>query len=246
MPRAHSHRPPPLVACHQNALSRMGREAWASESEAKMPDRSHCRQPETLEAVLLRAKEKNALLAAQGELPVINEEVVAARLYTGPLFVKYNAVLRGLHSESPFLRNSLIQLCCAPDVVLGYMGRAKTHEEANGGLPWASALAQCNKYVTTLHAINSCIVKTGKLTKCSKVYRGMSGMALPDEFWHPNEFGVRGGVENGFLSTTLAQNVAMGYASGSNQAGLVFEVQMVSPGGDSNLAPPCILIATTY
>ena len=232
-----------------------------------MPDRSHCRQPEPLDGVLLRAKAKNAQLAAQGEPPVIDEEVLAARLYTGPLFVKYNAVLRGLHSTSPFLRNSLVQLCCAPDVVRRYMGGARTHEEAKGGLPWASALAQCNKYVTTLHAINSCIVKTGKLTKCSKVhmhtcahtyrdhvdmlhthththththartharthmntyvhhavskvYRGMAGMALPDEFWHENEFGVRGGVENAFMSTTLDAQVAMGYASGSDRAGL--------------------------
>ena len=84
-----------------------------------------------------------------------------------------------------------------------------------------------------------------------------------------NEFGVRGGVEcadcdsnappdlsmmlssthrgfdsrldrNGFMSTTLEQNVAMGYASGSNQAGLVFEVQMVG------LAPTLILLRHVF
>ena len=29
-----------------------------------------------------------------------------------------------------------------------------------------------------------------------QVYRGIAGMALPKEFWHPNQFGVRGGVES--------------------------------------------------
>ena len=57
------------------------------------------------------------------------------------------------------------------------------------------ALVACNKYTTTLHAINSCIVKTGKLTCASKVYRGISGLSLPKEFWAKNEFGVTGGVE---------------------------------------------------
>jgi len=210
----------------KDTLARMGRDGWASEAQDKLPDRSLCRQPEPLEIILARCKDLNARLATQGQPLVEKCEVVAARLYTGPLYVKYNAVLRGLHSDSPFLRNSLILLCCAADVARGYLGSAKQHEKANGKVPWASALAQCNKYITTLHATNSCIVKTGKLTKCSKVFRGMSGMALPDKFWQANEFGIRGGVENGFMSTTLAQHVAMGYASGSNRAGLVFEISM--------------------
>jgi len=207
-------------------LRRAGREAWASEAEEKLSDRSLCRKPEALEALLERCATKNELLAQQGEPEVIKEEVVAARLYTGPMFVKYNGVLRGLKSKSDFLRNSMVQLCSAPEVVRGFMGNAKTHEKAAGTLPWESARAQCNKYVTTLHAINSCIVKTGKLTRCSKVYRGMSGMALPDQFWRENAHGVRGGVENAFMSTTLSRDVAMGYAGGTGRAGLVFEVQM--------------------
>ena len=49
------------------------------------------------------------------------------------------------------------------------------------------------RYTTTIHVINSCIVKAGKLTVASKVYRGVSGRVLPATFWQPNEFGVRGG-----------------------------------------------------
>jgi NLR family CARD domain-containing protein 3 len=43
--------------------------------------------------------------------------------------------------------------------------------------------------------------KLGKLTKVQKVYRGISGGVLPDEFWNRNEFNVRGGVEFAFTST---------------------------------------------
>ena len=74
-----------------------------------------------------------------------------------------------------------------------------------------------HRYVTTLHSINSAIVKSGKLTRCTKIYRGIAGMALPKEFWTPNEYGVRGGVENGFTSTTTSRGVAMGYAGGDSR-----------------------------
>jgi hypothetical protein len=60
-------------------------------------------------------------------------------------------------------------------------------------------------------------------------------MALPDEFWHANDFGVRGGVENAFMSTTLDRNVAMGYASGDKATmGIVIEAQQgqVNRGAD--------------
>lgn len=98
---------------------------------------------------------------------------------------------------------------------------------------WVVARKDVNKYTTSLHAINSAIVKLGKLTKATKVYRGVGGMALPEAFWVPNEAGVRGGIENAFMSTTLNKEVAVGYASGRGM-GLVFEVQqgMVDRGAD--------------
>ena len=132
---------------------------------------------------------------------------------------------------------------------------------------WSAALAQCQLFVTTLHGINSAVVKTGKLTKATKVYRGISGKALPAEFWKPNEvrpprphpsldaacrppcpcvprlprqFGVMGGVENGFMSTTTDRSVAAGYAA-SGGVGIVFEVQqgMVDRGADISWLSQC-------
>jgi hypothetical protein len=98
---------------------------------------------------------------------------------------------------------------------------------------FASARSTCNPYTTTLHAINSGIIKLGKLTHATKVYRGVGGMTLPPAFWQKNEFGVMGGCENAFMSTTTNRSVATGYASGYGM-GLVFEIKqgMIDRGAD--------------
>ena len=107
-------------------------------------------------------------------------------------------MLRGLRSVVPFLRNSMVILCCPKAVADEYMGstpRSKLFLPATGSISFSQAMQQLNKYTNTLHGINSAVIKLGKLTHADKVYRGISGMKLPDEFWTPNEFGVRGGVE---------------------------------------------------
>ena len=203
----------------------LGLSGWPKESEQKLPDRDRCRKRVSLEQLLEAAKERNAQLLKAKQPEVMKEEIVAANLYTGPMFVKYNGVLRGLRSEAAFLRNSMITLCCPKAVADGYVAKTIGFEAATQSL---------NRYTTTLHAINSAIIKLGKLTKACKIYRGIAGMKLPDEFWTPNEFGVRGGVEQAFMSTTTEQSVAMGYAAGGKGAGIVIEVQqgMVDRGAD--------------
>ena len=49
---------------------------------------------------------------------------------------------------------------------------------------------------------------------------------MPDSFWRPNEIGVRGGIEYAFMSTTRNRKVAMDYATQSQAAGTIFEIQM--------------------
>lgn len=149
--------------------------------------------------------------------------------------MKYNGVLRGLQSETPFLKNSMIMLCCPKATADQYIGAAKLFQPAAGTLSLEKALRSLNKYPTTLHGINSAIIKLGKLTKATKIYRGIAGMALPSEFWVSNQFGVCGGVESAFMSTTLDRDVAMGYAAGdSSKMGIVIEAQqgMVNRGAD--------------
>ena len=77
-------------------------------------------------------------------------------------------------------------------------------------------------------AINSAVVKLSKLTFACKVYRGINGRVLPDEFWTANDYGVRGGIESAFMSTTVDREVALEYARGGEgnaKAGFIFEIQ---------------------
>ena len=191
--------------------------------------------------LLQRVRARNERLKKIGEPELVDAEVLAARLYTGPVFYKYNAVLRGLDTDSytapPLLKNTMVRLCCPEATHDAYIGTAvdAPWREANGKLSYVDCLQTLNKYTTTLHCINSAIVKVGKLTHACVVYRGVSGGKLPDSFWVPDEFGCRGGVEPGFMSTTQSLAVATGYAS--NQlatAGMVIEsvLGMTNRGAD--------------
>ena len=69
------------------------------------------------------------------------------------MFVKFNGVLRGLRSESSFLRNTMIQLCCPATIFSEYIGNVpadKMFLSANGSLSFDKALRSLNKYPTTL------------------------------------------------------------------------------------------------
>ena len=117
-------------------------------------------------------------------------------------YMKYNIVLRGLADLN---RN-------------GKTGRmARMFDE----------LCEGNKYANTLHALSSSIVKLSKLTKCTRVYRGLSGGVLPREFWELDSHGAQGGVEFAFLSCSTDMAVALSYAdsSATGTAGFVLELQ---------------------
>ena len=94
------------------------------------------------------------------------------------MFVKYNGVLRGLQSSNDFLKNTMIQLCCPKDVAEQYQGTAETFEPANGSISFEQAKSSLNLYTTTLHGINSAIIKLGKLTKATKVRQCPPPLAL--------------------------------------------------------------------
>ena len=82
-----------------------------------------------------------------------------------------------------------------------------------------------NTYVTTTHVINSVIVKMAKLTRATKVYRGVAGGVLPESFWRANAQGIKGGIESAFMSTTFDRDVAMQYARVPGKSAIVFEMQ---------------------
>lgn len=94
----------------------------------------------------------------------------------------------------------------------------------------AKELTKGNGYPTSIHAINSCVIKLSKLTKAGKVWRGIKGATLPKAFWVPNDMGVRGGIEYAFSSTTVDREQALLYAKGgagnASDASTIFEMQM--------------------
>ena len=93
----------------------------------------------------------------------------------------------------------------------------------------AKELTKGNGYATSIHAINSCVIKLSKLTKAGKIWRGIKDATLPKAFWVPNEMGVRGGIEYGFSSTTTDRDQALLFAGGGSdqqEASTIFEMRM--------------------
>ena len=232
-----------FVADPVNGLKELRLSKWPAEDPSTLHGSAQGREAIDPSEFRETRQEKNRVLEAMGMPTIMLEEFIGARLYTGPTFVKYNATLRGLQSSIPFFQNNRKKLC------------------------------KDNLYTTTLHTINSAIVKLSKLTIASKVrraalaharahgcarvyargapatrvpeahaawavhaqvYRGVSGGRLPAHFRIPNEFGVRGGIDPAFMSTTLDREVALTYAASSGGPGVVFSIQqgMVDRGAD--------------
>ena len=77
------------------------------------------------------------------------------------MFVKYNGLLRGLQSPTnKYLTDSMMQFCCPKDIADQY---------CDGHLSFEQARTSLNTYTTTLHGVNSVIIKLGKLTVATKV-----------------------------------------------------------------------------
>ena len=52
---------------------------------------------------------------------------------------------------------------------------------------------------------------------------------MPQQFWNPDEFNIRGGIELAFMSTTRKRAVAMAYAHGKaddNETSAVYVTKM--------------------
>ena len=58
-----------------------------------------------------------------------------------------------------------------------------------------------NFYATTIHGINSAVIKLSKLQEACPVYRGSTRAVLPKQFWEKDDYGLSGGIEFGFTST---------------------------------------------
>ena len=160
-------------------------------------------------------EEKNALLAERKNPMLVLEELVAAQLYTCPMYLKYNSVLR-FFSGNRFLQDQCVK----------YKLGVWEGDEARQKLSWTLAPT---KYATTIHAINSCIVKLSALTVAETAYRGVAGMRMPQSFFEKDpKTNLAGGVEYGFSSTTRKRETAIFYAKADKAevASTVLEAQM--------------------
>jgi len=170
----------------------------------------HPRSTERTKDFLMQAVKKNQLLEDMDEKVLLIEEVLALRLYTGPLFEKYNAVNRGGSlggDNNKFMEQAFFKLCGGEE--------------------------RPNRYTTTIHVLSSGMIKISKLSVVMDVYRGISGGRLSESFWKEDATGVRGGVEYGFMSTTTDKDVAFQYARGGG-AGTILEIRtgMIDKGAD--------------
>ena len=211
-----------------NGTGAVGFARWPREGANTLDGKAKARSPRSPVSYLGVGKEMSVTNTKLKELsadPLGVCELIAARLYTGPLFVKYNVVLRGLRLE--FARDDFLRLCADPQTYSRFQSNDLSFQEAADG--------HANTYSTTLLSINSAILKLSKLTKAYPVYRGVADRMLPKSFVHHDKFKVRGGIECAFMSTTPDASVATQYAVGKKMAhGIVFEMQqgMVDRGAD--------------
>ena len=141
------------------------------------------------------------------------EEVIALRLYTGPMYMFYNSVLRQLLRR---FRES---------------EEAREQQAAGGSLQPAGKKTSTDEgaaeYRTTIHMISSGIVKLAEAMRRPenrKIYRGLSGMKLPDCFYTEDVLGWKGAVEVAFMSCTLKREVALQYLD-NGQMPIMFEIE---------------------
>ena len=131
-------------------------------------------------AQVLEAKEAKAA----GLLPA---ELIALRTYSGPMYAKYNQIMR----DTLAVEASGVQV---------------SQQDGHG---------QVNMYPTTIQLIVSGIRKLSRIAEMPEggaVYRGLSGLALPPELFALDEQGFAGGVEAAFMSTTVKEEVARKYS----------------------------------
>jgi len=187
------------------------------------------------------------------------EEVIALRLYTGPMYMFYNEVLRGLLRKANSQANRAEDDDCRPPGVSRGQKRmtkdssfkvpgAREHSmkkinpslksvarenstRVNGGIEAEQSrnrnMILGTAYRTTIHMISSGIVKLAEIMKrppTRKLYRGLSGMRLPDRLFKEDPLGWKGAVEVAFMSCTLKRDVALQYI-GDAALPILFEIE---------------------
>lgn len=173
-----------FVTNPERGLTHLGLSAWPAEaaSVATGSDPNsvpHSRRPQPLRDFDVRWKQVNAKLLELGCPLLRREELLAARLLTSPMRLKYNLSLRALAAEDPHTLSAHERLC----------GR--------------------NFYPATIHLMNAALHKLAKLSSPGILYRGLPGGVAPQAFWKADHRGVRGAMEAGVLSCVRTPTAAL-------------------------------------
>ena len=192
-----------------DGLKAVGLDEWPMEEKLVSGRPEQRRQPLPLHALADARARVDERLRALGSPSMLDSEVIAGRMYTGPCFIKYSTVLRGISGRVEFFRQKMDALCCG------------------------------NRYEATIHMVQACLTKLSRLQRAERVYRGLLGSSLPNAFRFINEYNVRGGVEYGFMSTTSDRSVAMSYARGDAGTVLEIQQGMVDRGADLSWLSQC-------
>ena len=135
-------------------------------------------------------------------------EVLGLNLYTGPLFILYNAVLRGFPVNLVELLNN----------------------NSDNSNPENRCAVLGNRFETTIFTVCSGITKLSRFTKVPEnrlLYRGLGGVLVPQQFWKITaEQNFRGGIEFGLMSTTDNRSVALQYSGVKLKRGVLFEISV--------------------
>jgi len=192
-----------VVDPSENGLQKVGLKEWPSEAFSYHKSR---RQPRPLDDFERPLIEINARLRRMGLPSMTMIELIACRIYTGPMGTKYQKMIRTYTAGK-------------------YQGQEWRFEEER-------RMCMGNKYPTTIHVIQSAIAKLGKINPSQKGYSGLEAMLLPERFWddHP-DLNAKGGVEGAFMSLSTNRDVAVYYASKKKQKqeqkfGVLLEVDM--------------------
>ena len=157
-------------------------------------------------------------------------------------YEKYNAVLRFFAVKN---KDGSVQIEYASEAGVPFLQKKcgllnlGTWKPVEGGVRWQWD----NMYTTTIHAINSVVVKMSRLSKIKPLYRGWTDATLPKSFFEADGMGVKGGVEYGFSSTTTDRAQAAHYAQGKASTILELEMGMVDRGADIGARLPASALA---
>jgi hypothetical protein len=175
----------------------------------------------------------NARLTERRFAPMIVEELVGGRLYTGPMYEKYNSVLRFFSGTTTYASRAAVPFLQTKCEQLG-LGEWFEHPgdatDGTAGVRWK--WLSLTRYATTIHSINSAVLKLSRLTTARPVYRGFSGARLPASFWEASADGVAGGVEFAFMSTSCEREQAVHYASGATPTVLQMRMGLIDRGAE--------------